>query len=385
MTATSSFEELEEVLRSWESATEKDFEKLRKEIRAQAKARDQVVHAAHNLLRSGNGTSDFDLVYPALDSRLRKLLWNYAIADAIAMRYKDPASRAGSKIALSMAVASVGFWAFNSGIQSLRLPGGIILVLFTIVSFISRKQFQNRRVNFLTARSLAEALRVDFFQRLVGSGFDTLKHFEEQRDTHSKSNHMLALKALERAMASSGYPPQTAATKDGLPPEGIKWAEIYWIHGQQQYFAGENGSAKRESGSANSSEALLTFCFRLTSIVVLLSVLILVAPLASHYFPVLAKFTNILQALKSAGALLTPILGIATAFLHQQSAEHAILAQKYRRAGLVLTAASSQLMNPNLSAEERIAKLKDVGYQSIAETADWGVHQREQSNHIAFR
>jgi hypothetical protein len=81
--------------------------------------------------------------------------------------------------------------------------------------------------------------------------------------------------------------------------------------------------------------------------------------------------------------LLFPILGICSAFFHQKSAGHAITAQKYRQAHLSIENAIKE--TENAAPDVAIKVFERLAHSAIAETADWGAHQREQSKHIAFR
>jgi len=338
------------------------------------------------------------------------LIWNFAIADAIALHYQRPQAKATGRIATYVCLASAGFWSFNNGdalmsnlpdivagLNALKLVGIVFIVLFTILSFHCRIQFRQLRHRYLMARSLAEALRIDFFQRLAGTGFHTLDVFAAHHE--STKEHSLTFKALEMAMAGSGglarRPPLENPTPD---PLRIEWAEYYWIEAQHRYFGKPkvdgsiSGAAGRESEAARSAEAKLGICFGLTSFAVVASLLMMLAPSLVD-FPAIGALVPFNSGMvrewiripKLFGDLLTPVLGIAAAFLHQRSAAHAVTAQKYRRAALVLSEARHHLSAPELTPAYRLASLRYVAYQSVAETADWGVYQREQSNHIAFR
>ncbi len=425
---TNPLDELDEVLHWWtnENHTGTELGRLRREIDQAGRNRKQravVEECALNLLstrdeqesdrNTGGRTArmaGFTRVYSSLETPLRHLLWNFAIADSIALHYQRPQSAAGARIATYVALASAGFWAFQNGteiasglppvlgdLNAIRFAGLTFIALFTILSFRSRIRFRQLRHRFLTARSLAEALRVDFFQRLAGTGFYTLEVFAAHHETSKDPS--ITLKALEAAMACSGglgrRPPMENPSPD---PQRIQWAESYWLQNQHLYFGKPKvdgsiaGAAGREAKASHAAEKNLTLCFVLTSVAVVGTLLLILAP-ALVEFPAIKQWVSLdrkqVEALaeipRRFADLLTPILGIASAFLHQRSAAHAITAQKYRRAALVLSDTLHRLADPNLTPAFRLSLLRYVAYQAVAETTDWGVHQREQSKHIAFR
>jgi len=428
MHMTNPLEELDEVLRWWtdENHTGKELSRLRQEIAKASlnpRQRAAVEESALNLLSSpeeqysdrptGGRTArlaGFTRIYSTLEAPLRNLIWNFAIADAIAIRYQRPQASAAGRIATFVALASAGIWSFNNGdalmpelppvvagLNALKLTGIAFIVLFTILSFHYRIQFRQLRHRYLMARSLAEALRIDFFQRLAGTGFHTLDVFAAHHETTKE--HSITFKALETAMASAGGLGRRAPAENPTPdPVRIEWAEYYWVEAQHRYFGKPkvdgsiSGAAGREAESARSTEAQLRLCFALTSFAVVASLSMILAP-AVVEFPSIRAVVPFrgdavgewIRIPKLFGDLLTPVLGIAAALLHQRSAAHAVTAQKYRRAALVISEARHHLSSADLTPAFRLASLRYVAYQSVAETADWGVYQREQSNHIAFR
>jgi hypothetical protein len=407
MNTTDPLADLDEVLRTWENTPGKELRKLRREIKVQGQdaGRLQVIRCARDLFTPPGQPDEFDAIYPKLEPPLRRLLWNYAIADAIAIHYRSPALKTGGMIALSVALAGAGLWTLNNAgtliptgsvlagaLDPIRMAGASFLAVFTFNSLVCRGQFRKRRTNYLTARSLAEAIRVDFFQRLAGTGFDTPRHFTEQQTSSDSKGPSVGFMALELALTNSGLPIHPTPTEQPPDSERLAWTRRYWIEAQHNYFAGPNGAAQREAAHENATERQLRICFGLTTAAILVTLAFMLAPHAAN-LPFLkgneafseAVLTHALRIPKAIGDLVTPMLGIAAAFLHQKAAAHAVTAQKYRRAALVLSRAIEDLKPSNLSHHSTVEILEGVAYHSIAETADWGVHQREQSNHIAFR
>jgi len=405
-----------------------EFRRLAKEVAKIARnrrLRAAVEESALNLLSTPEEqTSDrasgvraarqagFEHVYGSLETPLRRLLWNYALADSIALRYQRPQAAAGTKIALHVALAGTGMWLFNRAGElfpaapptglSLTWPalvGAVLLLVFTLLSLRSRIRHRQLRHRFLVGRTLAETLRVEFFQRLAGTGFHTVEVFSAHHETSAQPSWTLRL--LEFAIASTGEKPREA------PPENprtdrvrLGWVETYWIDAQHRYFGKPKvdgsvaGATGREVELARAAEGGLRFTFFATAACVVTSVLLLLAPHLADLpwtraqdwpIPERGIVADAVRIPRQITELLAGLLGIAAASFHQSSALHAVTSRKFRRAALVLAEARHHLSAPDATAAYRQSTYRYVAYQSIAETTDWGVHQREQPMHVAFR
>ncbi len=422
------FKDLEEALRWWtdENHTAPDFAKMRREIARITRSprrRAAIEESALNLLstpeeqisdRTQGGRAareaGFSHLYGALDPSLRRLVWNYAIADAMALYYQRPQSSASHKIAAYVALAGTGVWLFSRAgelfpdapaiVANLPLPslvGAALIVVFTSFSLRFRIRFKQIRHRFLMARTLAETLRVEFFQRLAGTGFHTAEVFRAHHETTSVPSWTLRI--LEAAIASSGekpgQPPGEIPTPD---PVRLQWTEDYWVESQHRYYGKPkvdgsiSGATGRETEAARAAERWLRFNFIATAFTVVASLALMLAPtfadlpfLQSRGAPDGERIRQIVLIPRHISELMAGLLGIAATLFHQRSSLHAVIARKYRRAALVLAEARHHLSASNLSPANRLAALRYIAYQAIAETTDWGVHQREQPIHVAFR
>jgi hypothetical protein len=423
-------EDLDAVLAWWqdEARTGPEFRQLRREVAKIARRRRMraaVEESALNLLSTPEEqTSDrasggraarqagFDHVYGTLEEPLRRLLWNFALADAISLRYQRPQAVAGTKIAAYVGLAGTGMWLFNraaelvpgapvaaAGLTAPALAGAVLLLVFTLLSLRYRVRYRQLRHRFLAGRTLAETLRVEFFQRLAGTGFHTVEVFTAHHETSAQPSWTLRL--LEHAIASAGSNPREAAPENPRPdPTRLQWVESYWIEAQHRQFGKPKvdgtvtGATGREAEAARKAERWLRAAFLATAGCVVGSVLLLLLPHAADLpwvkaqgwpLPDRASLADGVRIPRHVTELLAGLLGIAAAGFHQRSSLHAVTARKFRRAALVLAEARHHLSAPELTPAYRQSTFRYVAYQSIAETTDWGVHQREQPMHVAFR
>lgn len=392
---TDTDEDLKQVQQWW-----KDKAQSNEDLRGLQREIDKVLQeATFENVKNGIGylgCDDSDAPSDAkLSDSLRHLRCNFAIADAIAMKYKNSATNGAKWIANFVALSATGIWAFQNGktiakeapvilgeLNLVQLAGLICLILFTLLSFLSRWRFQRLRNNLLTARTLAEALRVDFFQQLNGSGFNTLQILKDHLP--ESDDHSLIPIAFAEVQKGCDLP----GVESHQPhPNSIAWTKKHWLKDQSKWF---RDKVPLEAAAAALTETRLSQCFLLTGIAVVGSLATLVAPDVLE-FPLIRSWLEVektatkeaLNLPRMLFDLLFPILGICSAFFHQKSAGHAITAQKYRQAHLSIENAIKE--TENAAPDVAIKVFERLAHSAIAETADWGAHQREQSKHIAFR
>jgi hypothetical protein len=370
--------------------------KAHPELRALQREIDKFLRHSESLVQQS-----VDQLFPGetwkqLEAPMLRLLCNFALADAIANHYKGLQKHGPTRIATFVSLTTAAVWAFQhgdalakgwpvvaGGLNAVQLTGLVGIVLFTALSFLSRFRFQKLRHNFLIARSLAEAIRVDLFQRIGGTGFDTLQTIKAHHETGADPSVIPA--ALEATFDSCGFSAHPRSDPPSpLAPEDLKRIREHWLDDQMRYF---QKAASLERKVADSAESLLSSCLFLTATAIIISLLLLILPNLLQ-FPLVKTWLRLEPGQIAAGSflppglmdLLTPLLGILAAFFHQKSAEHAIISQKYSRAVLMLSQALTEL-----EKKDPREVLESIGRQAISETSDWGVHQREQSRHIAFR
>lgn len=376
-----------------------DLGALRGEVRSIRRSRKRLSavgkSAGFLVGQTSSGAGEPDL--GKLPGTLHPLIWNFALADEMALRYQAIQRWDCRRLLGLVALCGAGFWLLKYGPQIWPaklfnvLPQGVaagiaLIVIAGAVSAIQRNRFRRNRGRYLVSRTLAEALRVDLAQRMAGTKLDTVAEFARQHevaDDASFSKHVLK-SALECA-----EPPAFAGQANGL---GL--ARTLWLEDQLRFFgdpskpggrAGETtGSTERERRSHRRAErrmktgAAILFFFLAISLISW-GLRLFIGGEGSA-----APELGWVMGLGAASELLAGICGIWVGYYHQMGALHAVTAQKYHRARLYLEDALRDLDGAQ-SDEKRREILACAGRLALAETADWGVHQREHAPRTAFR
>jgi hypothetical protein len=331
---------------------------------------------------------------------LHRKLWNYALADHLALRFQEAERVACRRLLGGILATGLALWSLKNGSQlwpdappaflgaSWFTVGGVVLLAASgAVSFGLRARFQRIRMNFLLSRTLAEALRVDLFQRAAGTGVDTRALLKEQHllpeaarsRTATPRPHFAEL-ALEKAEACAGtapIPPQT---------EGIALARKYWLEDQRDYFLGSPG---KDGASASAFRKHRAWRSRSRRAVVA-AVGFLVVSLSAQAWAFLQGIPGQPDPLwvRLTGAVAeygVAVSGLFAGYFHQLAALQSVKAQKFRRAGLHLSALLEEWNQTPDSVSRTLALLRDAARAAVEETADWGVHQREHTPEASFR
>lgn len=111
-------------------------------------------------------------------------------------------------------------------------PTGIALAFF-IVYVLNVRGLEEA---YVSQRTLAEGLRVRFFLRVLGTGYE-----DQRRVTTMHGHHMgwaqIALRGIDLYLASK----RTPEVPDVLRSERASFAQTNWIDAQLAYFEGKNG------------------------------------------------------------------------------------------------------------------------------------------------
>ena len=380
------------------------LEGLRQEIlrlRRSWKRVDAVWKSAMGLL-GGEGTAPDQDNLKKLDPSLHRLLWNFALADEIADRYGKIQRKNSRRVLIFIALFGTGFWFLRYASQLLpdkpfhfqALPllnnvmaGSVVAVLLIVIAGLAslrgRGRYRQNRDRFLISRTLAETLRVDLAQKLAGTGLDTVQEFSRQYDrSHDISFSELVLKS---ALKCAGAPPSSP------PSDGLEQARTLWLEEQSHYFGdpiltepkpGEKPPRiLAERLQRQKAERRLKAAVRLVIGSLALS---LIFRGIQHGQLIPVEWHPGLQLGAIISELCTALFGLWAGYSHQVAALHAVTAQKYHRAKIFLTDALEELKK-DLPPSERRAIFTRLGKQALAESADWGVHQREHTPRAAFR
>lgn len=383
---------LDEVLNWWASPenTPPDMQVLRNEtkrIRRSKKRRAAVVQCAGRLLATQLPDAAAVAQIP-LSPPFHRLLWNYAIADEIALRSQRKEQRSCRRLVVIVAVLGLGFlslriapqlWPAASaemlGFPLTKLaPLGVILFCL-IASMLGQRHFSRQRGRFLIARTLAETLRVDLFQRVAGTNFDTATQFQRHHQLTREAPFTVRL--LQKALACSDVakaPPQ---------PDGVELARKLWLQSQFDFFGdptqippSATSATGKELQRNQRSETRFQWYLRFAIVFFLLSVAWKAVPGSMQ-----SGWGLLLGISTEAGA---GVFGLLAGFYRQMAALHAVTGQKYHRAGLYLSEALHR-MDSLQEGPERVALLREVAREAVAENADWGVHQRHHTPRTSFR
>lgn len=358
-------------------------------IRNSKKRRAAVAASAAKLIQADEPSNLSDST--ALEQRgfpapLQKLLWDYAISSEIAGRSKKTEDRYCWRLLLTVIALGTVFWLLRYANQfwpeppqwygySLVNTGGYaIAVLLFIASVVQRKQFRRYRERFLIARTMEETLRVDLFQRIAGTGLDTLGLFRRHHQLSDQAP--FTIRVLETALAGT-------AVSGPTQPGGIELARKLWLESELRFF-GDPEQIPPSDACATGLELrrhrVAETCLRVS---LFLALALLILSLASK-IPLPQQFTEIAGIVGMATELGAGLFGLLTGFFHQVAALHAVTGQKYRRAGLYLADVLSRMDRTSDDAARR-ELLRQAAWEALAETADWGVHQREHTPRTAFR
>lgn len=386
---------LGEVLNWWakDAPLNETLKGLRKEIsrlRRSPRRLEAVWNSAAWFLGLKGGDKDIS----KLDPSLHRLLWNYAVADEMAIRYQGIQQRSSHRIVFFVALVATGFWILKNAALLLPGPGvagfslgatagGSLIGLASLASFWERSRFQRNRSRFLLSRTLAETLRVDLAQRLAGTRMNTLDEFVRQHD-------ILDDKAFSKAVLVAAFEcakaPLVAPQADGMDV-----AESIWLRDQLRYFGdpkaepgtfgGSSPRVERERRAHERSETHFKRGVRGAIFFLILSQVLWATTFASELPSLWKTWASAGQACSD---FLFGLSGFWAGYHHQISALHAVTAQKYHRARLFLVDAVEALRNAP-GTEARQAIFVQAGKLALAETADWGVHQREHTPQVSFR
>ncbi len=333
-----------------------------------------------------------------LSAPFHRRLWNYALADHLALRFQK-AERVACRrllvgifltgLALSFLKNGSLFWPDAPepwpGLSMVAISGTALLVTAGIVTLAFRFRFKRLRTNFLLSRTLAETLRVDLFQRVAGTGADTCQMFKEQhlRPESSESRpkpprpHFEEL-ALERAEACGG--------PDPIPPQddGIVVAQKFWLEDQRDYFLGPLD----KPGASLKAHWKHVRWKRLSQSWVFGAVGFFIVSLTAKALPLLLEvplhFKTWAAPVGAVAEFGVAVSGLFVAYFHQLAALQAVTAQKYHRAGLYFTTVLERIGTVPDERADR-ALLQEAARAALAETADWGVHQREHTPDATIR
>lgn len=397
---------LEQVLKWWsdKSCCPDVPKKLRKEVKGVNQSLDRlkaVAKSAAFFLGQKPGV-DGAAEVSALPSALHPLLWNYAIADEIAIRYQEAQRWTCRRLLIYVALTGAGFWLTRyanlllpaseggplSGISLPALAGGALIAGAGVASFLARGRFKKERSRFLVARTLAETLRVDLAQRLAGTGLDTVGEFSRQHEIAEDANFPNTV--LKAALHCAGKP-ASAVPADG---KGLELARKLWLEDQLRFFGepkeagsqepglgSRKGRVDRELSLHRRAEGRLKAGVVFTFLFLFLSLAMRVLP---HWDGFDQGWHHGLAVAGAFSDLFMGLFGLWLAYYHQVAALHAVTAQKYHRARVYLMDALDALKKEPRE-EERRKIFARAGQLALAETADWGVHQREHAPRTAFR
>lgn len=383
------------VLSWWaeEAPLDQTLSGLRKEV-ARLRRSPKRLEAVWNSAAWFLGLQEGDKDLTKLDPSLHRLLWNYAIADEMAIRYQRIQQKSSHWIVAFVAVVATGFWILKNAALLLPQPGvaglslgatlgSALIGLASVASFWERSRFQRNRSRFLLSRTLAETLRVDLAQRLAGTKMDTLEEFVRQHD-------ILDDKAFSKAVLMSAL---ECAKAPLVTPQsgGMELAKTIWLEDQLRYFGdpkaepgtlgGSSPRVERERRFHERAERRFKRGVRGAVFYLILSQILWGLTFVSG-LPELGKtWAAVGQAFSD---FFFGLCGFWAGYHHQISALHAVTAQKYHRARLFLVDAVDALRK-EAREEERKAIFARAGKLALAETADWGVHQREHTPQVSFR
>lgn len=227
---------------------------------------------------------------------------------------------------------------------------------------------------YVSQRTLAEGLRVRFFLRVLGTGYE-----RQGRVTTLHGRHMgwaqIALRAIDLYLASKGTP----SVPEGLRAERAAFARKYWIDAQFTYFEGKNGDAgalEKMERSARRSELISRGALILSALFVF-GWAIFTMNVDHHMVEAWEKRATFTTA------LMLVVSAVVHSYAHKRGYES--LAHRYQSIGGFFHHASQEVarltnaMAENPSAWDDLQRFAhSVGDMELLESGDWMLVQRER-------
>jgi hypothetical protein len=295
----------------------------------------------------------------ALGTGLERIAGAYAAADIVAMHFQKRTASVTAMLFVLGASMVVTFALFSSLWEADWPLLALYLLLFAGVATVHRLFHARESYNsFLDARALAEALRVQFFWRAIGSWEGAAHHYLRHQGEELRWIRD-ALRSLELV----------APVKPDMSDQ-LKWARA-WIKGQSSYFT-SSADARNRRLHRIQQFALILYAAGLA--IVLLDVIANAGGLlASH--GLVAGVALMLMGLAPAFAAL------GTGYAEFMSFEEDV--KRHERMKSLYALASARLELIDLAqaptAEQLRELVHDLGSEALRENADWLLlHRRHQ-------
>ncbi len=227
---------------------------------------------------------------------------------------------------------------------------------------------------YVSQRTLAEGLRVRFFLRILGTGYE-----DQGRVTTLHGHHMgwaqIALRGIDLYLASQKAP----SVPDGLRIERAAFAQKHWINAQSSYFEGKNGDVgalEKMERSARRSEMISRGALVLSALLVF----------GWAIFTLNVDHETV-EAWEKRATFSTALIIVVSAVVHSYAHKRGYesLAHRYQSIGGFFHHASQEMdrltarVAQDPSAWDDLQRFAhSVGDMELLESGDWMLVQRER-------
>lgn len=327
------------------------------------------------------GRSERDLTsgHVKAGSALAPLTRLYGFADALAIRFQASSRRAILALFILVWLSIVAFETFTDLEISVAVIPFVLLfgIAYAVYLWMKSRGIDAR---YLDYRSLAEALRVQFYWRAAGITDSVAAHYMRYRIRESEWIRK-ALLALELRL-----PPQTDQS-------AVAGVTADWVAAQNKFFVkNEHRDDLLHHKLDNRALALM-----IVSTILVLGPIVLSIPGALETLGLgtpawmgktVSSTTGLLRTIRVVDdhgdyqglVVLIGVLAAAAGAFHGYGQKRALDAQakRYARMHTVFQSALDQLNSPETDSRQATAVLRELGREALEENADWVMLHRER-------
>lgn len=312
-------------------------------------------------------------------SALAPLTRLYGFADALAIRFQTNSRRAILALFVLVWLSIVAFETFTD----LDIAVAVIpFVLLFGIAYAVYLWMKSRGIDarYLDYRSLAEALRVQFYWRAAGITDSVAAHYMRYRIRESEWIRK-ALLALELRL-----PPQAGES-------AVAEVTADWVEAQNAFFV----KNERRDDALHHKLDSRALVLMIVSTILLLGPIVLSIPDAMETLglgtpawldKIAGAMTGLLRSIRVVDAegdyhglvVLIGVLAAAAGAFHGYGEKRALDAQakRYARMHTVFQSALDQLKAPEATGAQATAILRELGREALEENADWVMLHRER-------
>ena len=294
----------------------------------------------------------------ALAPGLQRVASLFAIADDLAIHTQRMARLGVIAIFVLAFLAILFFEAVTEDVDVSRWFVGLLIAAHALYRVLKWRRFDSRHLDY---RSLAEALRVQFYWRVAGIGGSISPNFMRY---HLKESEWIRKAILAGDLHDDIAGGETLAA----PADGLQFAVKHWVKGQNAFFERAQARDQRQLGRINIAARIAGWLGTATVVVFL------------TLWWRGALFADSAQISKTLLVLAIALLAGGGAALQGYADKRALEAQarRYARMRGIFQSALRMLERPGQDAARSREVLRELGKEALVENADWVMLHRDR-------